>query len=152
MRLIDELGIEPFEPGMFGNPDPLRHAPCELFGSHSCMRGHRHFQDALHARCRHRLHVPFQKRLERLCRLPLRLLGREFLHSIKYEIELCIHRLLDPQRTVIVKHGDAFGLFYVVFAALIRDGCNEFQDRFLRPTIVPRRQWISSVCDRAFTH
>jgi len=72
-------------------------------------------------------------------------LRREHLDAIKYEENLRIHRIFHPQGAVIVEGGDALGRFDVVPAVLIRDGSNKFQDRLLRRSVVPRRQWIGGV-------
>jgi len=51
--------------------------------------------------------MSFEQCLERLLRLPFRVLRRHRLHAIKCEGKLEIERLLAPQRTVIVECGDA---------------------------------------------
>jgi hypothetical protein len=46
---------------------------------------------------------------KRLFALPLGMLRRQRLHTVEREEELEIHRLLGPERAVVVEGGDAFG-------------------------------------------
>ena len=55
------------------------------------------------------LHVALEQRGERLLVLPLRMLRRERLHAVEREEQLEIHRLLGPERAVVVERGDALG-------------------------------------------
>ena len=72
--------------------------------------GRRHdLHQAFLACSRKSLHVAFQHRLERLGRRPVRVLRRQRLHPVEREGELGVHRVLDPQRAVIVEHGNTFG-------------------------------------------
>ena len=145
LRLIDTLGVKPLEPWMLRRFDPVAGDGGEFVGRHAGVRGHSHLKEALLARRNDRLHVAFQKRLEGLCCLPIRVLGGEFFHSVEDERDLGVDRLLHPQGTVVVKRGDPLGRFDVVLAVLVRHGGNEFQDCFLRRTVVPRREWILGV-------
>ena len=54
-------------------------------------------------------HVALEQRGERLLVLPLRMLRRERLHAVEREEQLEIHRLLGPERAVVVEGGDALG-------------------------------------------
>src|SRR5208283_1906814 len=81
----------------------------ELLGGHSSMRGHDDFQYRSLTAGEHGLDVALEKRRERLLFLPLGMLRRERLHAVQDEEQLEIHRLLCPERAVVVKHRYALG-------------------------------------------
>ena len=54
-------------------------------------------------------HVALEQRGKRLLRFPLGMLRREHLHALERKDELEIHRLLGPERAVVVEGGDALG-------------------------------------------
>ena len=83
---------------------------------------------------------PFEQRRERLLRLPLRVLRRQCLHAVDQEEGLEVHRLLGPQRAVVVEHRDAFGHRHEVRRAGRRHALDEGDDGLLRPGVVPGGQ------------
>ena len=83
------------------------------------MGGCHDLHHALLAHRRDRAHVAGQHRLERLLRLPFRMLAGQALHLGDGEGELGVDRLLDPERAVIVEGGDAILWGHVVGAALL---------------------------------
>jgi len=67
-----------------------------------------YFHNAFHSCSTDGFHVALQYPLERLPGLPFRVLQRELLDAIKCEQRLCIHRIFDPQGTVIIESRNAF--------------------------------------------
>ena len=108
-RLVDQLGVGPLEPRMSRGREPIGDDLLELVGGHAGVGRHDDFQQALLAGCGKRLHVALEHRLERLLVFPFRMLRRQRLDAVEREGELEIHRLLAPQRAVVVEHGDALG-------------------------------------------
>ena len=82
---------------------------CELVGGHAGVRRHDELDEALLAGRGERLHVAFEYRLERLRVFPLGMLRRQRLDAVEREGELDVHRLLGPERAVVVEDGDALG-------------------------------------------
>ena len=106
------------------------------------MGRHDEFHQALFANCRECLHVAFEHRLKRLGRCPFGMIWRLGLHTVEREGKLDVHRMLDPQRAVIVEHRDAFGLRHEVGRAFLAHLLDELDDRSLRRGVVPGRQRI----------
>ena len=71
------------------------------------MRHRNQFDQPLFTGRGQRLQVAVQHRSEGLLGLPFRMHGRHRLHAVECKGKLDVHRLLDPQRAVIVEHGDA---------------------------------------------
>ena len=82
---------------------------------------------------------PVEHRLERLLVLPVRILRRQRLDAVEDEGELDVHRLLDPQRAVVVEGGDALIHRHEVRPALGGDTRDEGGDRLFRRAVVPGR-------------
>ena len=78
------------------------------------MGSHDDFEDRLHAACHSAFHVPLEQRGEGFLVLPFGMLWCEFLDTVEREEDLEIHRLLGPQRAVIVEHGDALSGWHEV--------------------------------------
>ena len=72
-----------------------------------------------------RLQVAVEHGLERLLVLPVRVLRRERLDAVEDEGELDVHRLLDPQRAVVVEGRDALSRRHEVRPALCRHARDE---------------------------
>ena len=70
-------------------------------------------------------------------------IGASDLHAVEREGQLHIHRLLDPERAVIVEGRDALLDRHEVRPALRRDACDEIEDRSLGRALVPGRQRIA---------
>ena len=66
--------------------------------------------------------------------------GRERLHAVQREEQLEIHRLLGPERAVVVEDGDALGRRHEVGRALLRHLLDKRDDGLLRLAVVPRRR------------
>ena len=90
-------------------------------------------------------HVALEQRGERLLVLPLGMLRGERLHAVEREEELEIHRLLGPERAVVVEDRDALGGRDEVGRALLRHLLDEVDDRLLRRAVVPGRELIGSM-------
>src|SRR5262245_52976975 len=82
-------------------------------------------------------HVMFEQRLERLLRLPFRVLRRHRLYAIKCEGKLEIERLFAPQRAIVVERCDAQLGRHEIRRPLRRHPRDEIHDRLLRRAFVP---------------
>ena len=78
------------------------------------------------------LHVALEQRGEGLLVLPLGMLRRERLDAVEREEELEVHRLLGPERAVVVEGGDALGRRHEVRRAFLRHLLDESDDGLLR--------------------
>src|SRR5208337_3875929 len=56
------------------------------------------------------------------------------------EDDLRVHRMLDPERAVLVEFGDALFRRHEVLARRIGGDAYEVEDRLLRRSVVPRRE------------
>ena len=68
---------------------------------------------------------------------------RQRLHAVEDEGELHIHRLLDPERAVIVEGRDALIDRHEVGPALRRDARDKVEDRSLGRPLVPGWQRVA---------
>ena len=78
-------------------------------GGHARVRGRDEFHERVLAAGERGFQVALEQRGERLLVLPLGMLRRERLHAVEREVELDRHRLLAPERAVVVEDGDALG-------------------------------------------
>ena len=111
--------------------DPVRHDLRELVRRHVGVRGHDDLQDGLVAARKSALHVALEQRGERLLGFPFRMLRRERLHAVQREEQLEVHRLLGPQRAVVVERGDALRHGDEALRALLRHLADKCDDRLL---------------------
>src|SRR5215475_4665212 len=89
--------------------DPVRDDALEIPGADIGMcRHHQFYEAALSCLCKC-LHVTVQDSLEGLLLFPLRMLRCERLDLIKRKDKLRVHRLFDPQRSIIVEGRSALG-------------------------------------------
>ena len=70
------------------------------------------------------------------------MLRRERLDAVEREEQLEIHRLLGPERAVVVERRDALGDRHEVRRAFLGDFRHEVHDRLLRLAVVPGRQRV----------
>src|SRR5450755_2489166 len=70
------------------------------------------------------------------------MLRRENLYAIESEEELKIHRLLSPQRAVVVERGDSLGDRNEIRRALFGHLHDEVNDGLLSLAVVPGWEWI----------
>ena len=117
--------------------DPVLHDLLELHRGHARVRGHHEFEDRVLATSGSGLQIALEQRSESFLVRPLRMLRREGFHAVQSEEELDRHRLLAPERAVVVEHGDAFGDGHEVRRAFLRHLLNKGDDGFLRRAIVP---------------
>ena len=113
------------------------------------MRGHHDFEQRAFAARERAFHVALEQRGERLLVLPLGMLRRERLHAVEREEQLEVHRLLGPERAVVVEGSDALGDRDEVGRAFLGDFLDEGDDGLLRSGVVPGRQRLggkSGVC------
>src|SRR5580698_6269423 len=67
---------------------------------------------------------------------------RKLLHAIEHKRQLRIHRLLNPQRPIVIERSNPLINGDEVGASLLRHFLDERDNGLLRSTIVPRRQRI----------
>ena len=148
-RLIDQFGIGPLEAVITRGREPVGDDLLEFCRRHAGM-GHRDdFDQPLFAGSRQRLHVAVEHRRERLLGLPLRMHRCHGLHAVECEGQLHVHRLLDPERAVIVEGRDALVDRHEVRPALRRDARDEVEDRRFGRAVVPGRERIACACATA---
>ena len=115
---------------MFRRGDPVLHDLLELLGRHARVRGHDDLADGLFAAGERAFHVALEQRGKRLLVLPLGCCGASTFDAVEREEELEIHRLLGPERAVVVERGDASrraarslaSLLLVTFVTKVDDG------------------------------
>ena len=108
-RLIDHFGEELAGLRMFRGGDPVLDDLLEFHRGHARVRGHEEFQERVVAAGERGFQIALEQRGERFLGLPLGMLRRERLHAVEREIQLNGHRLLAPERAVVVERGDALG-------------------------------------------
>lgn len=101
------------------------------------MRRHDELHDTALACFGKRLHVTIQNGLERPLVFPFRMHWGKRFNSIKRESKLDIHRLLAPQRAVVVKGRNALWHRDEVRRGLTRHSSDKTQNRLLGPAIIP---------------
>src|SRR5215510_2234577 len=87
------------------------------------------------------LQVMLEERLERLPLLDGRILNGELLHAVREKEALHRHRMLTPQRPVVIEGGDALRWRNVIASALLRDARDEVDDGGPGCAFVPRRKF-----------
>ena len=92
-------------------------------------------------------YIALEQRREWFLRFPLGMLRRERLHAVEREEELEIHRLLAPERAVVIERGDALFRRNEVRRAFLRHLFDERDDGFLRRGVIPGRQRILRLSD-----
>ena len=107
--------------------EPVGDDLLELVRRHAGVGDRDELDQSLFAGCGQRLHVAVEHRLERLLGLPLRMLRRQRLHAVEREGELDVHRLLDPERAVVVEGRDALVDRHEVRPALRGDARDEVE-------------------------
>ena len=122
----------------------------ELLGGHAGVRGH---DDLERWPCSPPASAPFTSPLSSEANGSLSfhsgMLRRERLHAVEREEELEIHRLLGPERAVVVEGGDALGERHEVRRAFRRDLRDEVDDGLLGRAVVPRGQRVRRRSARA---
>src|SRR5262245_42131065 len=98
----------------------------ELNRRHTGMSGGYDFQQRLISAGQRAFEIAFDKRGERLCVLPLRMLRREGLDAVERKEKLEVHRLLGPERAVVIKRTEAIFWWHIVRASFPR----HFFDKF----------------------
>ncbi len=106
-------------------------------GGHAGMGGHDDLDRRLFTAGECAIHVALEQRGEGLLVFPLRMLRRERLHAIEREEQLEVHRLLRPERAVVVEGGDTLGGRNKMRAALRGGRPHELDDRLLSRAVVP---------------
>ena len=117
--------------------NPVAHERREGFGGHAGVGCHHHLGQSVHARSHNPTHIAFEHGLERLLVTPFGVLRRQCLDTIEHEAGLDGHRLFDPQRAVIVEHGDPIDRPHEIGVANGRHARHEIEDRPLGCAVAP---------------
>src|SRR5450432_3617380 len=72
------------------------------------------------------------------------MLRRKCAHAVEHKTQLGIKRVLNPSGTVLIESRDAIFWRDVLGIFFLGGDLNKIDDRLLRRTIVPGRQWISA--------
>jgi hypothetical protein len=142
-RLVDQFGIGPLELLITRGREPIGDDLLELRRGHAGMRHGNDFDQSVFAGSRQLLQVVIQHRRKRLLGLPFGMHRRKSLHPVERKGQLDIHRLLDPERTVIIEGRDALLDRHEEAPALRCVPCDEIEDRSLGGAVVPGRQRIA---------
>jgi len=125
---------------MAGSFEPLLHLGAELLHGHAGQRRGGDLLEIAHRQLGHRFAISRQHGLERLDVLQCRRLRHHRRDAFQAKHHLGVHRMLDPERAVLVEHRDAVVRDHVVRAGAIDGGAHEAENRLLRGAVVPRRQ------------
>ena len=117
-----------------------RTRPANAVGRHAGVRRHHQFGEPVHADGHDAREVAVQNGLEGLETLPFGVLGRQSPDAVDHEMRLGGQRLFDPQRAVIVEHGDAVGRGDEIGVAHGGHAGDEIKDRLPRRAVSPGRQ------------
>lgn len=83
---------------------------------------------------------PFEKRSERFIGFPLRMLWCNRLHAIERNEKLEVHRLLSPERAVVVESGNAARRPDKAGPSVLGHRCDKFDQGLFSRSVVPRRK------------
>ena len=90
--------------------DPVLDDLLEFGRRHARVRDHEDFEYRMFAPGERAFNIALEQRGEWFLRFPLGMLRRERLHAVEREEQLEIHRLLAPERAVVIERGDALRL------------------------------------------
>ena len=113
---------------MLRRRDPVRDDLLEFLRRHARVRGHDQLDQRLFATGQRGFHIALEHGGERLLVLPLGMLWRQSVDPVENEERLKIHRLLGPERAVVVERGDAFRHRHEVCGTLFRHLFDEVHD------------------------
>src|SRR6266511_652989 len=136
-RLIDELGIRPLPARIARGFEPLLRFGVELLHRHAGQRRGEDLLEVAHRELRYRLAVAGEHGLERLGVPELRPLRRHRRDALQAVDHLRVHRMLDPQRAVLIEHRDAVLRNDVARTRSVDGRAHEIEDRLLCRPFVP---------------
>jgi hypothetical protein len=122
--------------------EPARDDLGEFLGGQAGMGGRQNLQKSGFAQRRQRLAIILEHGLERLLLFPFRVLGGQRLDPIDGKHDLDVHRLLGPQRAIVVEGGNALVGRYEIGAALGRDARDEIGDGLFHRAVIPGGEGI----------
>ena len=140
-RLIDHFGEQPAGLRMLCRGDPVGDNLVELIGRQTRVGCHDHFQQRVLAAGQCGFRITFQHGRERLFFSPFRMLRSECPDPVEDKERLEIHRLLRPERAVVIKSHNALGggnEIGAFFGHLFDKG----NDALLRCAFVPRGKQV----------
>lgn len=122
--------------------EPLVNDVLESWNRHSTVRNSNDLFEILDTKLQHRFTIVGENRLERLRLAPLRMLRRRCNDLVNGEGYLCVDRLLNPERAVVIKCREPIVGRNKIGRSFFCYPPNEVNDCFLRRGLVPRGQWI----------
>jgi hypothetical protein len=117
--------------------DPLLSFGVELLYRHASQRRGKDFLEVPQTEFGYRLPIARECGLERLDVLEFRLVCDHRRNTFETVDHLRVHRMLDPERAVLVKDGDAILCRHVVRARRVGCSSYEVEDRLLHGPVVP---------------
>ena len=129
---------------MFCRGEPILHRLFEFRRGHPGMGGHDNLGEGFLTALQDTFHIAFEQGGERFLILPFGMLGRERLHAVEREQKLEIHRLLGPERAVVIERGDALGDRHEVGRMLFRHFGDKRHDSLLGRPFPPRGERVGS--------
>ncbi len=128
---------------MFGGREPLLYFGAELVHRHAGKGGGENLLKVLHREFRHCLPVAGEDTIERLDVLEFRFLFYQRRHALQAIHHLRVHRVLNPERAVLVKGGNAIlGCDILGIGLVVGHLLDESQDGLFGGAVVPRWQWF----------
>jgi hypothetical protein len=122
--------------------EPIAHRRVELTGRHPAVRGDHHLTQPFVAVGHECLCIAIHDHLVRLTIAKLGMGIQERRDARKRVHDLDVHRLLAPQRAVVIKDGDAIGDGNKLLPGRVGDTTDEAHDDSLRRVVAPARKRI----------
>ena len=123
--------------------EPVEHGHAEFLGRDPGVGGGHRLEQAFLAQRGKGCTIVGKDRAEWFSRAPFGMLPDHRLYAVEGEHHLEVHRLLGPQRAVVVEAGDALGHGHPVAASVGRRAADEVEDRLFHWPVVPRRQGVA---------
>src|SRR5688572_12918261 len=122
---------------MLRRRDPVSNSLAEFFGRHAGVSRSHQLQSAFFARGANRFKISLEQRSEGFLILPFRVCRSERFDPFDHEEELEIDWLLSPERSVVVKDGNALWDWNKLRVALSSHPLDEGKNCFPGSSIIP---------------
>ena len=122
---------------MFGHGQPFSHVLPERLDVHAALRRQHDLEKFAQGELGDRRAVAGENRLERLAIPQLGLRLDEIADTVEAKDDLRVHRMLDPERPVLIERGNTILWRDKICARLIGGDAHELEDCLLRRSVVP---------------
>jgi hypothetical protein len=136
-RLVGALVIRAMKPRMTGRAHPRPYRGLKLVDGHAGMRDGQHVEQPLLAGGAKFLHIAGKNQVEWLFLFPFRMVLGARLDAVKRKDHLEVHRLLAPQRAVVVECRDAQMRGHILGCGLVCRLVDERDDGLLHRSCIP---------------